>query len=997
MVFSWIRDLIRRPSRAARRAGQTATRKPRATFRPSLEYLESRVVPAFLAPVAVAAGVSEGAVVVGDFNGDGRKDIAVSNLNNTISVALGNGNGTFQSPVVTATTAGSWAMVAGDFNRDGKLDLAANAIGGNSIDLLLGNGDGTFQARVSYATGAYVNRLASGDLNGDGADDLVGASIGYGGTLFVLKNNGDGTFLPSQGYSAGVGAQDVVIADLDHDGKLDVVTANQSSQGGIATLKGNGDGTFQSSRAFYAGSAPFRETVGDYNEDGNLDVVVLNSYISNQFSISLGNGDGTYQAPHSYSMPNGGLAQVESADFNGDGHLDLIEANGQVELGRGDGSFYSIQGNAGFNGNYLALGDFNGDGAMDAVATGFGAVATTMTNAANDRSLVGSASQLSLSAPATAVAGQPFAVTVTARDANGNVAADFVGTVGFTNPLNPTMATSYTFTAADAGVHTISNAGPLLAAGVQTLSATSPFLPTASTTISITPATASRFQVAAPATATAGDPTTAVTVVALDAFGNVAPSYVGTVHFTSTDAQAGLPANYTFTAADAGVHTFAVALRTSGTQTVSATDTLSPTANGVTPGIVVTPGVAVGLSLSGGGGFVGSPHVVAVYAVDGFGNVATTYNGTAHLTTSDALATISPDGAIANGVGFFTITPQTLGDQTITVMDAATGFTATETVLVTPGQGVSFTVTPLANAVAGTAQTMKVTVYDAFGNVSTVYRGTMRVSSSDYQVGEYYAFTAADAGVHTFTVALKTAGTQSVTVADTANAAMTLAQTGIVVTPAAAVSIAVSPLVASTAGVAQNVTIAARDSYGNVATSYRGTLAFSSSDTQVAMLSAYTFTAADAGVHTFAVTFKSSRGQTFTVTDTANAAMTYFQRDIMVNAAAMTGFAFRVPSSATAGLAFSVTLTAVDAFGNPIVGYVGKVHFTGPNGIPVDYTFTAADAGSHVFSITFSATGTQTIGVQDAANGSLKGQTSMKVVASGGSGGGGTGGGGKKV
>ena len=226
------------------------------------------------------------------------------------------------------------------------------------------------------------------------------------------------------------------------------------------------------------------------------------------------------------------------------------------------------------------------------------------------------------------------------------------------------------------------------------------------------------------------------------------------------------------------------------------------------------------------------------------------------------------------------------------------------------------------------------------------------------------------------------------------NAAMTLAQTGIVVTPAAAVSITVSPLVPSTAGVAQNVTITARDAYGNVATSYRGTLAFSSSDTQVAMLTAYTFTAADAGSHTFAVTFKSSRGQTFTVADTANAAMTYFQRDIMVNAAAMTGFAFRVPSSATAGLAFSVTLTAVDAFGNPIPGYVGKVHFTGPNGIPVDYTFTAADAGSHVFSITFSATGTQTIGVQDAANGSLKGQTSIKVVANGG--GGGTGGGGKK-
>ena len=161
------------------------------------------------------------------------------------------------------------------------------------------------------------------------------------------------------------------------------------------------------------------------------------------------------------------------------------------------------------------------------------------------------------------------------------------------------------------------------------------------------------------------------------------------------------------------------------------------------------------------------------------------------------------------------------------------------------------------------------------------------------------------------------------------------------------------------------------------------------------MLPTYTFTATDAGSHTFSVTFKSSRGQTFTATDTVTSTMTYFQRDIMISAGAMTGFAFRVPSSATAGVAFAFTVTAVDAFGNPIPNYRGRVHFTGPNGVPVDYTFTAADAGSHVFSATLAATGNQTIGVQDTLNGTLKSQTSVKVVASGG-GGGGTGGGGKR-
>ena len=119
MFISWMRSLVRRPSRAARRAARTATSRSRLSFRPRFEDLEGRALPSFLAPVGVPAGASEGAVVVGDFNGDGRQDIAVSNLNNTISVALGNGNGTVQPVVVTATTAGSWAMVAGDFNGDG--------------------------------------------------------------------------------------------------------------------------------------------------------------------------------------------------------------------------------------------------------------------------------------------------------------------------------------------------------------------------------------------------------------------------------------------------------------------------------------------------------------------------------------------------------------------------------------------------------------------------------------------------------------------------------------------------------------------------------------------------------------------------------------------------------------------------------------------------------------------------------------------------------------
>ena len=191
---------------------------------------------------------------------------------------------------------------------------------------------------------------------------------------------------------------------------------------------------------------------------------------------------------------------------------------------------------------------------------------------------------------------------------------------------------------------------------------------------------------------------------------------------------------------------------------------------------------------------------------------------------------------------------------------------------------------------------------------------------------------------------------------------------------------------------------------------------FSSSDALATFTTAYTFTATDAGVHTFSLTFKTSGGQSLTVTESTNPLVTSTQKDIQNTAAAMSGLSLRAQSNVTAGTAFFVTLQAVDAFGNVVTGYTGKVHFTGATGggniLPADYTFTAADAGSHQFSFTFTSIGTQSIGVQDTTNGAFKGQASVKVVAqtvSGGGGGGtatgggggtatgGGGGGGKKV
>ncbi|MCY2962471.1 MAG: VCBS repeat-containing protein, partial [Planctomycetota bacterium] len=970
-----------------------------STAQPSCEVLEVRTLLSFAAPITFPAGTSPTSIAVGDFTSDGQQDVVAVNTTSlgTVSVLPGNGDGTFGTPIVSAAGIAPVGATVADLNGDGRLDLVTHQSGAASIEILFGNGNGTFQAPIVDLLGASPTQIEAGDVDQDGDVDLFASSFGYGGTVFLLLNNGDGSFQAPRNLAAGANAMDVEVADFDGDHNLDLVMANQVSAGTISVSLGNGDGTFRSARAYSAGSAPYRMTVGDYNNDGHPDVAVLNTYSSPMMSVVLGNGDGSFQPYTSYTL--GYSNSLETADFNNDGNVDLLAGSGQVSLGRGDGSFYAPVVYSNLQSNDAAIGDFNNDGFADIASGAANGSLNVQVNSANDRSILGGAVGLVISAPATVVAGTSFNVTVTAVDADGNVVPGFLGTVGLksSNPLLGAQAVSYTFTAADAGVHTIVNATATFKAGLQEVRVTTPFLPVGTTPVLVTPAAAHHIALSAPATTVAGAPV-AVGVTMLDAYGNVATNYTGTVKFSSSDVQAGLPADYTFTAADAGQHAFNVALKTAGSRTVSAVDTSNVQITGASASVTVTAGPATHLQLLGGGGYVGSAHSVAVMAVDAFGNVDGGYNGTVHLTSSDAATVLPADSALtSSGVGSLTVTPFTLGDQLLSAVDVASGtLVGTETVTVTPGWATRFVATPLAtSSVAGTAQSLKLTAYDAFGNVSTVYFGTVVFSSSDLQLGlGSYAFTAADAGVHTFTLALKTAGTQSVSISDSVDSTIRVAQSGLVVTPAAAKTLATTAIQGVVAGTAQNFTVTLRDAYGNIATGYRGTLAFTSGDVLAALPTNYTFTAADAGVHTFSMTFKSSGGQTLTVQDTVTATLVSNQTDISINAAAMTGFSIKSPSSATVGTAFSITVKAVDAFGNTVKGYLGKVHFTGPGGtnlLPADYTFTATDAGAHIFTITLTSTGTQTVGFQDKVTGALKGSLSVKVSTGGGSGGGGGG------
>jgi ELWxxDGT repeat protein len=300
-------------------------------------------------------------------------------------------------------------------------------------------------------------------------------------------------------------------------------------------------------------------------------------------------------------------------------------------------------------------------------------------------------------------------------------------------------------------------------------------------------------------------------------------------------------------------------------------------------------------------------------------------------------------------------------------------------------QGPSFSVQGPATSTAGSSFSLTVTALDASGNLNPNYTGTVHFTSSDPSaiLPADYTFTAGDQGLHTFTVTLDKAGGQSVTVVDTSNGS--IAGTTSVSLSAAAVSSFTATGFPSptTAGNAGNITITALDAYGNIATGYTGTVHFTSSDAQAALPADYTFTSGDAGVHVFSTTLKTAGTQSITATDTANSSLTSTDAGIFVNAAAASILVVSGPSSVTAGVAFSISVTAKDAYGNVATSYRGTVHFTSTDSkakLPANYTFTAADNGTHTFSgLVLKTKGNQTISITDTVNSSIAASILLNV------------------
>ena len=306
-------------------------------------------------------------IVSGDFNGDGKTDLAWTNdyanigsteVAGTIGLAINNGTATpFTSPTATGAIGNNpYGLIATDLNGDGKLDLiAANSppIGNGSISALLGNGNGTFQSAINTTVGTRPRYFAAGDFNRDGRQDLALTQTVSDNNLRILFGNGSGGFSSQATFSMGEEAapRGIVSADFNLDGYLDLAVSSVTGDN-VSIFLGSGDGNFTTRKVFAAGDASFWIASADFDRDGLSDLAITNeSSTSPTITILLNRttvqrSSGSSEAPRAAKLeasrapadntPEG--VTVQAIDHDGDGLREAVtDRNGRLIDGNRDG------------------------------------------------------------------------------------------------------------------------------------------------------------------------------------------------------------------------------------------------------------------------------------------------------------------------------------------------------------------------------------------------------------------------------------------------------------------------------------------------------------------------------------------------------------------------------------------------------------------------------------------------------------------------------------
>lgn len=357
----------------------------------------------FAAPLTLQTGPEPFGVAVGDLNGDGSPDIAVTVQGpsqdgpSSLVIFLNRGDATFAPAPPIALGMLPTGIAMGDFDRDGNLDMAAINSGDGmtpgTLVVFRNAGDATFSGPDSYPLGVFPMGLTAGDLNGDGKLDLVAANSkpdpsqgGSGSSYSVLLGRGDGTFDPPVTVPSGAVPEAVALGDLNGDGVLDIAGAARGGASSptdmVSVLFGAGNGTFNPESLTPAGATPTSVAIGDLDQTGGRDIAI-SGFSQWATDLIFGKGDGTFE-PFPASFPAGEQpGDIIVGNFNADTHLDVaVRTRGATQsvnhaftilLGRGDGNFdppvqYDLSTDSQLP-NTMAAADVDGDNKTDFVLT----------------------------------------------------------------------------------------------------------------------------------------------------------------------------------------------------------------------------------------------------------------------------------------------------------------------------------------------------------------------------------------------------------------------------------------------------------------------------------------------------------------------------------------------------------------------------------------------------------------------------------------------------